>query len=310
MTATPSDYFRYFPGNALAPVWGLRLTASGHTHIVPGIVYPPVKHPSDHHFTWTEGRELDALQVVLITDGSGCLETNSQRSEIKAGQAFLVLPGLWHRYRPDPATGWVESWMEVEGPLVRRLLRAGVLSQRQMVRGGSAVGQLESALATLHTLASATDDGADPSLSSAAHGVLAAWDNLGRTRAPHLSRVQKSVLEAERQINTHLAESINIAALARRVGVAHSQFRKAFREQTGFAPWQYVLRLRLAKVRQALANDEDAKLEEIAQRFGFSSAFHLSATFKRVYGISPSTWRQQLLEASRQPAPTGRIPLG
>jgi AraC-like DNA-binding protein len=307
--ATTSDYFRYFPGNPLAAVWGLRLTASGHTHIAPGVAYPAVKHPSDHHFTWRAGRELNALQVVLITDGRGILETRGLSYTIRPGDAFLVLPRGWHRYRPDPETGWVESWMEVEGPVVRRLLRAGVLSQRQMVRGGSAVDSLESALTTLHTLASASDTGADPSLSAAAYGVLAAWDNLGRPRTPHLSRVQRSVLEAERHINTHLAEPISIAALAKRVGVAYSQFRQAFREQTGFSPWQYVLRLRLAKVRQALAHEEDAKLEEISQRFGFSSAFHLSVTFKRVYGISPSVWRQQSADASPQKPPAGRTHL-
>jgi len=67
--------------------------------------------------------------------------------------------------------------------------------------------------------------------------------------------------------------------------------RRAFRAQTGFAPWQYVMHLRLTRARRLLASS-DAKLDEVAARVGFSSGFHLSFAFKRAFGQSPDTWRQ------------------
>ena len=82
-------------------------------------------------------------------------------------------------------------------------------------------------------------------------------------------------------------------ALARRLGVAYSHFRRAFKQHTGYAPWQYVLSLRLAHARRALAST-DCTLDEIAARLGFSSAFHFSAAFKRACGVAPSDWRRQL----------------
>jgi AraC-like DNA-binding protein len=84
------------------------------------------------------------------------------------------------------------------------------------------------------------------------------------------------------------------------LGVAYSHFRRAFRQHTGFAPWQYMLHLRLAQARRLLASP-DATIEDAAGRLGFSSAFHLSAAFKRTFGLAPSRWRRQLLK--NQPAP-------
>jgi AraC-like DNA-binding protein len=293
MPASTQNYFRYFPLAGAANAWGLALTAAGFTRIPPGVDYPPVRHPVDHQFDWAQGRTLDKLQLVLITTGHGHLETRSGQRSIKCDQAFLLLPGVWHRYRPDHATGWEESWIEVTGPLVKQLLRATVFSPREIIRGGGMSADLEPALEAVHTLARTARPGCNPGLAAAAYRVLAAWDQLGHSPPARAPRLQRAVIAAEQFFGEHLTEPVNVAALARRLGVAYSHFRRAFKLHTGYAPWQYMLRLRLAHARRALAAGDEATLEDVAARLGFSSGFHLSAAFKRVYGISPTGWRSQ-----------------
>jgi hypothetical protein len=92
--------------------WGIHLSAIGHTAITAGQEYPPRRHPSGRAFAWERGRVLPALQLVLIRSGRGEIEWTRERHRIAAGQGFLLLPGQWHRYRPDPATGWEEDWFE------------------------------------------------------------------------------------------------------------------------------------------------------------------------------------------------------
>ena len=52
----------------------------------------------------------------------------------------------------------------------------------------------------------------------------------------------------------------------------------------------YLRHQRLELVAELL-RDPEATLDAAAARVGFSSAFALSATFKRECGVSPSAWR-------------------
>lgn len=291
---TPApDYFRYFTPTADWAAWGLALTASGCTRITPGAAYPPARHPADHHFRWEHGRVLEALQIVSISAGRGRLEVRGRKPQVvTAGMAFVVLPQVWHRYRPDAASGWTESWIEVQGPAVERLLAQRVFPLPTAVRAGASDSGLEAALEAVHAVARKARPGFDPELAALALVVLAAWTRCGEGRAEP-SRMRRAILAAERHLAERLAEPVNIETLARRLGVAYSHFRRAFREHTGYAPWKYVLHLRLMQARRLLAGT-DATLDDIAARLGFSSGFHLSAAFKQAYGISPNRWRREL----------------
>lgn len=298
------DYFRYFPPSAEMAAWGLALTAAGCTRIPPASAYPPARHPSDHHFSWTHGRVLEALQVVLITAGRGRLEVQCcEPQHITAGMAFAVLPHVWHRYRPDADTGWTESWIEVQGPLVERLLAKGVFLVATAVRDGALAAGLDTALEAVHALARKAGPGFDPEMSARVMAVLAAWSRSGADGAG-ASRLQRAVLAAERQLAEQHAEPVNVEVLARRLGVAYSHFRRAFRVHTGYAPWKYVLHLRLTQSRRLLAGS-DATLDDIAAQLGFSSGFHLSAAFKHAYGVSPDRWRRELRSVSAGQSPAG-----
>jgi len=300
MPAWPSDYFRYFATAPDLRRWGLGLTASGYTLVKPSATYPPALHPTDHQLDWEHGRVLDAMQIVLITDGRGWFESQATgRRRIGPGMAFALLPNVWHRYRPDAVTGWVESWIEVRGPVVESLLRDRIMAPAAAVRRAGAVAGLETALEAVHTRARTAGAGFDPELAAAALGVLAAWEK-ARLTQPARSRIVWAVSEAERHLAEHLTEPINIEALARRFGVAYSHFRRAFKAQTGFAPWQYVLHFRLSRARRLLSSS-DATVEELATRLGFSSAFHLSTVFKQRVGVAPTHWRRQL--AANAPRP-------
>jgi AraC-like DNA-binding protein len=292
MPSVIPDYFRYFPHSRDAETWGLAVTAAGFTRIRPDTPYPPVRHPADHHFDWNRGRVLEALQVVLITSGQGEFEQRGDRPErIEAGDAFMLFPGTWHRYRPDPATGWDESWVELSGATVDRLRQKKVLSPRAPVLRRAVDAGLDSILNAVHGQARQPLPGFDAELAVHGLAVLAAWKQAGLILQRE-TRLARAVAAAERHFAEHLAEPVNIALLARQLGVAYSHFRAAFKAHTGYAPWQYVLHLRLAQARRQLAGS-DATLDEIAGRLGFSSAFHLSAAFKRACGTSPATWRKR-----------------
>jgi AraC-like DNA-binding protein len=293
MPANAPDYFHYLPASPELIHWGLGVTAAGVAHIPPGAPYPPRNHPTDHQFAWSRGRRLDAFQIVLITAGRGVFESREiGPCEVETGTAFMLFPKIWHRYRPDPKTGWEEKWTEFRGPGAESLHRSGVLDPASPVRKGALAAGFETAVDAVHTrVRHAQRPGFDPELSARMLSALAVWQSCGRA-SPARSRLVRAVAEAERYLAEHLAEPVNIEALARRLGVAYSHFRRAFKLHTGFAPWQYMLQQRLDRARRLLSAGDNT-LEDIAGRLGFSSAFHLSAAFKQAFGIAPDRWRRQ-----------------
>jgi AraC-like DNA-binding protein len=296
MTSSRDNYFSYLPASNELKRWGLGVTAAGWTCVRPGGEYPPDKHPDDHQLDWKHGRVLDVLQIVLITSGRGWLETKATgKRRIDAGMLFLLLPGIWHRYRPDPGKGWTESWIEVQGPVVDELLADSVFAPASILRGGGIDGGIEETLESIHRVTRNGPSGFHPVLSAAAIKVLALCSMIsksgnGKSRTP---RIQRAVHDAERYLINHHAEPVNVEQLASNLGVAYSHFRRAFRAHTGMAPWKYVIHLRLTRARRMLASG-DAKLDDIASHVGFSSGFHLSNAFKQAYGESPDKWRRSL----------------
>ncbi|MEJ0001222.1 MAG: AraC family ligand binding domain-containing protein [Verrucomicrobiota bacterium] len=108
---------------------GFYVTGAGCEQSAPGATYPPRKHPALYQFTWAEGRIYPEFGIVLITEGKGVFESKEMgRRTLQAGQVILLFPGIWHRYRPDPGTGWTEKWIQFNGEFAHRLLDHGILS--------------------------------------------------------------------------------------------------------------------------------------------------------------------------------------
>jgi AraC-like DNA-binding protein len=290
------DYFRYCSPSTLQQSWDVRVTGAGVCRTPPGSPYPPHLHPEDHHLDWRKGRILDALQIVLITAGQGTLETRVLgKRPVSGGMAILVLPGMWHRYRPDSGTGWSESWVEIQSGGIDALRESGQLSPKSILCRGVLEAGLDDCLDTIHRRLRDAANASDLEVAGLALQALAICLR-GTTARPSLTRIEQAVRDAERHFERNAERPINVERLAANLGVAYSHFRSEFRRQTGLTPWKYVVRLRLMRARRLLASS-DAKLDEVAELVGFSSAFHLSRAFKQAYGDSPSVWRRQVRAA-------------
>jgi AraC-like DNA-binding protein len=95
---------------------------------------------------------------------------------------------------------------------------------------------------------------------------------------------------ALRLLHDDLAHPWTVASLAARLHVSRAALAKRFTGLVGQPPMSYLRHQRLELVAELL-RDPDMTLDTAAARVGFSSAFSLSATFKRECGVSPSAWR-------------------
>ncbi|MFJ7441642.1 helix-turn-helix transcriptional regulator [Methylorubrum thiocyanatum] len=67
-------------------------------------------------------------------------------------------------------------------------------------------------------------------------------------------------------------------------------FCRAFRTAMGLSPYDYIVQRRVERAR-ALIQESRLSFSEIAVNVGFSNHAHMTSTFQRVLGKTPSQFR-------------------
>lgn len=83
-----------------------------------------------------------------------------------------------------------------------------------------------------------------------------------------------------------------VASLAQRVGMSRAGFSRRFMASVGESPMAYLTSWRMALAADRLRRD-DVPVFRVAAEVGYASPFTFSTAFKRHYGVSPLTYRQQ-----------------
>jgi transcriptional regulator GlxA family with amidase domain len=105
-----------------------------------------------------------------------------------------------------------------------------------------------------------------------------------------------SIRELQIWIAEHLTELLTTQDLAQRMSMSVRNFERVFTRETGTAPAQYVLQLRVEAARRHLERT-DRGLKQVAAAAGFSSADVMRRAFVRLLGLTPARYRE-LLEHS------------
>jgi transcriptional regulator GlxA family with amidase domain len=103
------------------------------------------------------------------------------------------------------------------------------------------------------------------------------------------------VRKANAYLHQNLARPVRLADLAQNVRASVSTLSHRYHAETGETPMNHLMRLRMDRIKALLTGGQ--KLATIAEVTGFSNIAHLSATFKRIEGVSPRAYRQCILRA-------------
>jgi AraC family transcriptional regulator len=91
---------------------------------------------------------------------------------------------------------------------------------------------------------------------------------------------------------SRLHERLVVADLAAVTGIGSHQFGRAFKASSGQSPQEYLISLRLQRAR-TLLRETDLAIAQVALACGFFDQSHLTSTFTRLIGMSPSRYRRQ-----------------
>jgi AraC family transcriptional regulator len=91
-------------------------------------------------------------------------------------------------------------------------------------------------------------------------------------------------------VDAHLGERLSVSRLAAAAGLSERHFARAFRQEVGETPHQWIMKRRIERATEWLANS-DTPLEQIAAQCGFVAISHFGRMFKVVTGETPRRWQ-------------------
>ena len=104
--------------------------------------------------------------------------------------------------------------------------------------------------------------------------------------------MQEILDSAKHYIEENYNTDISLTDIAGYVYISTSHFARAFKKQFKISPIQYLLSIRIEKVK-TLLEETNLKVGDIAASVGFSAQQRFNDIFKKHLGLSPSEYRQQ-----------------
>jgi len=93
-------------------------------------------------------------------------------------------------------------------------------------------------------------------------------------------------------------EELSIPAVARHVHLNPVYLSRVVKKETGETILEILTRIRMQRACDLLS-DPDLKMYEIAEKVGIPDAKYFGQLFKKYYGMTPSSLRQEIQETKR-----------
>ena len=117
---------------------------------------------------------------------------------------------------------------------------------------------------------------------------VSSWIERSRDR-----RNGELVSQIKSYVDEHYREAVSLSDLSERFHLSTSYISLLFNKHLGENFSDYVTARRIDRAKEHLTHS-DLRIYEIAERVGYGDAYYFSTCFKRVTGLSPSQFREQL----------------
>ena len=238
-------------------------------------------------------RSEGAGQAILIycARGGGWCEIAGNRHEVAPGDLLVIPPATPHAYGANDDQPWSIHWVHAQGALVPWfLIELGIDSEHPL----APVGEDSQVLSLFEELQGTLEHGYAPTQ------LLYASQTLGHLLATMVVRRRENwrgapdphqkVTRSLSYMKQHLDKPLRLDNLASLANLSPSHFNALFRQHTGFACIEYLIRLRMHRAAQLL-DTTPLSVKNIASQVGYQDQLYFSRLFRNVNGVSPSEYR-------------------
>lgn len=125
--------------------------------------------------------------------------------------------------------------------------------------------------------------------------ILIAPDGVVARRSTETLAIEDPVVAAAvRHVREHVSEPFGVERLLNLAGISRRRLEHRFQQSLGCTPYALILRLRVERAKQLLADPEKRTLTDVALASGFSELRRFRIVFQRLEGWTPAACRQRL----------------
>lgn len=250
-------------------------------------------HRCNDLYRITRPKGCETHLVLITTKGKGILSLEGREYSLTAGTIAFIPRGLPNSYFTPPNGLWEFYWLHPYGNAAANFLDVAAPI-------GAYAAQFEpefeyrQRMETLMQLCAQRARGAEwlisQQLSELLHHMV-----IQLSRKPEEETLS---VRAIRYMKKHFREPLTLDAVAQSLFVSTEHLIRAFKKEVGSTPHQYLTQCRLRSAAQML-EFSDRRIDEIAEKSGFSSSGSFISNFRREYGCTPLQYREALWGTGR-----------
>lgn len=291
MNQLENRFRQYLPVNEREIMLGLYVTGVGDKAIPPGKEYKPGGHPGIYSFNWMEGRILPEYQIIYISSGEGSFESETTGLvQFKAPTLIVLFPNMWHSYHPNPATGWHESWITLNGQILYELIALGYLDKKRPLIQHN-VPDLSAAFGSIMLKVGELPTENSLILSALALQIIAQIYERQALAPQKEHHADKELVRQARYIIWNYSHhKLTVADVASACGVTVRTLERHFEKNLNTTVREEIVQCRLKRAKLMLI-ETDLPIKLIAYSLGYSSPEKMSQLFRKWTGQSPTEFR-------------------
>lgn len=197
-----------------------------------------------------------------------------------------------HIYGADEAHPWSIHWFHAKGSTINPFLKELGITIGQPVIG---LGDDTQLLALFEEVLSVLEQGYTTIqlvyASQALAHLIATMIRDHRQMPQENANVHQRISQTINFMIQHLNQSLQLDALAAMANLSRSRYMHLFKQQTGYAPIDYFIRLKMHRACQLL-DTTDSSVKVIAGQLGYEDPLYFSRVFRSVMDMTPTDYRE------------------
>ncbi|MBT1179079.1 AraC family transcriptional regulator [Bifidobacterium vespertilionis] len=240
---------------------------------------------------------LDRTCVLVVLRGQGEFMLDGVNHKVHAGQAMAVPKGIPAFYHTDfhAPEAWSLCWVIFDGEDANQVLQHCRFTVARPVVNVEDTEPFEEIVSHMLAYADRTYSNA-MMLQGLMLAFLSTLVASVTSVAEDIDPKDNKYLDAAvNYIHEHINEPLQVNDVADALYISRSYLCTVFQDHLKITPKVFIMKAKMFQAAEDLRHSA-ASIAQLAERYGYSSPFAFSKSFKRIMGMSPREFREQFTE--------------